>query len=133
LNDVSLAESYNPLAKLRAKPSHLASRDLKRRAAEADSEVENRNLTVGLQKKQTTVFLPFVLALFTAPFSLNLSRKGKAASVGFAVALWLLFMGTASIFEQFGFNGTLSPAAAVWFPLVIFSLVGIFLLARVRT
>lgn len=128
-----LVETLNPFAELRKKPNHLNTPQLKRQIAAADSDLDRRNLSVGYEKKYTTLFLPFVMALFTAPFSLSLSRKGKAATVGYAVGLWLLFTGTSSVFEQLGLNGMLPEAVAVWAPLVIFSLFGVYLLSKVKT
>ncbi|MFZ1701121.1 MAG: LptF/LptG family permease [Pyrinomonadaceae bacterium] len=130
---VTVEERSDPFAKLREKPGHLDSARLEDQIGTADSEVERLNLVVALTKKRTTLFLPLVMALFTAPFSLSLSRKGKAATVGYAVGLWLLFTGTSSVFEQFGLNAMLSPTIAVWAPLVIFGLCGVFLLSKVRT
>ena len=88
---------------------------------------------VALERKWSTIVLPFVIALFTAPFALSLNRKGKAATVGYAVGLWLVFMAATSIFEQFGQNGTLPAAAAVWGPLTLFAMLGGYLLSKVRT
>lgn len=133
VDGTELAEPLNPFAEIRIKPSHLNSAELKRQINAAESELEKRNLAVAYEKKYTTLFLPFVMALFTAPFSLSLSRKGKAATVGYAVGLWLLFTGTSGTFEQMGLNGMLEPQLAVWSPLVIFTLLGIFLLSKVRT
>ncbi|MEO6655679.1 MAG: LptF/LptG family permease [Pyrinomonadaceae bacterium] len=133
LSGGELGESANPFAELRTKPSHINSSELKLQIAAADSELDQRNLTVALEKKYTTLFLPFIMALFTAPFSLSLSRKGKVATIGYAVALWLLFTGTSILFEQLGLNATLAPSMAVWSPLAIFSLIGIYLLSKVRT
>ncbi|HVF47733.1 MAG TPA: LptF/LptG family permease [Pyrinomonadaceae bacterium] len=133
VNGAELAEPLNPFAELRTKPSHLNSAELKRQIPAAESDVEQRNLAVAYEKKYTTLFLPFVMALFTAPFSLSLSRKGKAATVGYAVGLWLLFTGTGGVFEQMGLSGMLEAQLAVWSPLVIFSLLGIFLMSKVRT
>jgi LPS export ABC transporter permease LptF len=115
------------------KPSQLNASEVRRQIATSDSEVETLNLAVALEKKYATIFLPFVIALFTAPFSLSLNRKGKAATVGYAVGLWLLFTGASSVFEQLGLSGYLSPMLSVWSPLVIFSMMGIYLLSRVRT
>ncbi len=120
-------------AELRAKPNHLNTPELKRQLDAADSDVERRNLSVGLQKKYTTLFLPLVMALFTARFALSLSRTGKAATVGYAVMLWLLFTGISTTFEQIGLNGLLSPGLSVWSPLFIFTFLGVFLLSKVRT
>lgn len=133
LNGGELDEVTSPFAELRTKPNHLNASELRQQIATADSDIDRRNLGVAFEKKYTTLFLPFVMALFTAPFSLSLSRKGKAATVGYAVALWLLFTGTSVVIEQFGLNGHLSPSLAVWSPLVLFSLLGIYLLSKVRT
>ena len=133
LNGGELAEMSDPFSGIRAKPSQLNTGEIKLQIATSDSDLERRNLMVALEKKYTTLFLPFVMALFTAPFSLSLSRKGKAVTIGYAIGLWLLFTGTTSVFEQLGLNGLLSPPIAVWSPLVIFSMFGIYLLSKVRT
>jgi len=74
-----------------------------------------------------------IIAIFTAPFALSISRKGKAATVGLAIALWLVFMAVTSAFEQFGLSGTLDARLAIWAPAALFSLIGLFLLSRVKT
>ncbi len=130
---MELAEDQNPFGEIRSKPSHLNSSETRQQAANSESEVEQRSFQVALQKKYSTAFLPIVIALFTAPFALSLSRTGKAATTGYAVGLWLLFMGVTSVFEQLGLNGTLDARVAIWGPLLLFALLGIFLLSRIRT
>lgn len=88
---------------------------------------------VALQRKWATLVIPFIIALFTAPFALSLNRKGKAATVGYAVGLLLLFMAVTSVFEQFGLNGALPASVAVWAPLGLFALLGVYLLSKTRT
>ena len=133
LGGVRLPAEVNPFKELRKKPSQLSIAETKEQIRIVESEVERRNFEVALEKKWSTLFLPFVIALFTAPFALTLNRKGKAATVGSAVGLWLLFMGITSAFEQFGLSGALPPAVAVWGPLALFGMLGAYLLARVRT
>lgn len=128
-----VAESSNPFAEARKKPSHLNTEETKAQIANSESDIERRSFAVALEKKYTTPFLPFIIALFTAPFALSLSRKGKVATIGYAVGLWLLFMGVTSTFEQVGLNGSLPPAMAVWSPLMLFSMLGIYLLSKVKT
>lgn len=128
-----LSELSNPFAEMRKKPSHLNIAETRAQMENSESEVERRSFGVALDKKYATIFLPFVIALFTAPFALSLSRKGKVLTVGYAVGLWLLFTGLTSTFEQFGMNGYLTPSFAVWSPLTLFSLLGIYLLSKVRT
>jgi lipopolysaccharide export system permease protein len=128
-----LAESLNPFAGVGSKPAHLGTRELEMQLDSVESDADRRSISVLMAKRYTTPFLPLVIALFTAPFALSLSRKGKAATVGYAVVLWLLFTGTSSVFEQFGVNGSLPANLAVWSPLAIFSFLGVYLLSRVRT
>lgn len=128
-----LPEKSNPFSEARKKPSHLNIAETRAQVANSESEIEKRSFAVALEKKYTTALLPFIIALFTAPFALSLSRKGKVMTVGYAVGLWLLFMGVTSTFEQFGLNGFLLPSVAVWGPLMLFSMFGIYLLSRVRT
>jgi lipopolysaccharide export LptBFGC system permease protein LptF len=133
LNELELVEPANPFRESGEKPSHLDIAGMKEQIANRDSGLDRRNLSVSLERKYATAFLPFIIALFTAPFALSLSRKGNVVTVGYAVGLWLLFIGTSSVFEQFGLNGFLSPSLAVWTPLVIFAMFGVYLLSKVRT
>ncbi len=130
---LDLADVQNPFTEIIAKPSHMTSQEIADRIKTSESEVESRSFSVALQKRYSSLLLPFVIALFTAPFSLSLSRKGKVITVGYAVGLWLLYTGTTSIFEQMGMYGVLSPLIAVWSPIVMFSMLGVYLVARVRT
>jgi lipopolysaccharide export system permease protein len=132
-NAVEISESGNPLEEIQIKPNQISASGLKRQLDKADSDMERRNAEVALQKKYSALLLPFITVLFTAPFALSLSRKGKAATIGYAVGLWLLFTGTSTVFDQFGLNGMLEPVVAVWAPMAFFALVGAYLLSRVRT
>ena len=107
--------------------------ELSTRGAETDSDSERRSLSIALNKRYSTLFLPLVIALFIAPFALRLERKAKVVSVAFGVGLWLIFIAVISAFEQLGFVGTLQPTVAVWAPLMAFSMIGIYLISRVRT
>jgi lipopolysaccharide export LptBFGC system permease protein LptF len=133
VSGATLDERINPFAERRLKPNHLNTAEINRQIALIDSDIEKRSLEIGFEKKYATLFLPLVMALFTAPFALSISRKGKAATVGYAILLWLLFTGTNTVFEQAGLSFMLSPVLAVWSPLAIFTFLGVFLLSKVRT
>ena len=132
-SDFVLPENYNPFKQTVEKPNHLNSRDTLEQIKTTDSESESRNLTVALEKKYATPFLPLIVILFTTPFALSLNRQGKVATIGYAVGLWLLFTGFSSVFEQFGVSGVLLPTLAVWCPPVLFAVLGGYFLARIRT
>jgi lipopolysaccharide export LptBFGC system permease protein LptF len=133
LNGGEIAENTNPFTELYKKPTHLNIAETRDQMKKSESQVEQRNYAIALEKKHTTSVLPFIITLFTAPFALSLSRKGKAVTVGYAVGVWLIFMGMTSIFEQFGLNGFISPFFAIWSPLFAFAMLGIYLLSKVRT
>lgn len=133
LSNGELSENSNPFNGVNVKPSHLTIGEAKELRNKSESESERRSFAVAFEKKYTTLFLPFVITLFTAPFALSLSRKGRVVTVGYAVGVWLLFMGVTGTFEQFGLNGYIAPTFAVWSPLFLFSIVGAFLLSKVRT
>jgi lipopolysaccharide export LptBFGC system permease protein LptF len=133
LSGLAIEESSNPLGDIRNKPNHLDSDATKVQLVNSGSDAERRTFAVALEKKYATPFLPFIIALFTAPFALSLSKKGKAATTGFAVGYWLGFLAVTSLFEQLGLTGTLPAVLAVWAPLFLFASMGIFMLSRVRT
>jgi LPS export ABC transporter permease LptF/LPS export ABC transporter permease LptG len=126
-------EKLNPFSNLYEKPSHLNTKEIKEQINKSESETERKNFEVALEKKYTTMFLPFVITLFTAPFALSISRKGRVVTVGYTVGVWLLFMAVTNTFEQFGLNGYIASRFAVWSPLFLFSIIGAFLLSKVRT
>lgn len=135
LNQVEseIVEKYNPFKQTQRKPTHLTTNELKEIINTTESETEKRSYSIALQKRYSTPFLPLIITLFTAPFALSLNRRGKAVTVGYAVAVWLVFMGVSNLFEQYGLSGALDPVVAVWSPLIIFSFNGLFLLTRVKT
>lgn len=128
-----LDEVENPFEQVYTKPMHLSAAETLERIRQTDSMAERRNLEVNLQRKYATPFLPLVIMLFTAPFALSLGRKGRVVTVGMAIAVWLLYMGVSNTFEQFGISGQLSAKLAVWNPLILFSVFGVYLLTRLKT
>jgi LPS export ABC transporter permease LptF len=131
--DNALAEVENPFEQIYFKPTHLSAAETLERIRQSESQAERRNLEVNLQRKYATPFLPLVIMLFTAPFALSLGRKGRVLTVGLALGVWLLFLGLSNTFDQFGVSGALSAKLAVWNPLILFSILGAYLLSRVRT
>lgn len=130
---LEIKEGYNPFGLATKKPNHLTTAEMEEYVKTTESETERRTYSVALQKRYSTIFLPLIITLFTAPFALSLSRKGKVMTVGYAVGVWLLFIGITSFFEQFGTNGYLDARVAVWSPLVLFTVLGFFLLSKVKT
>ncbi len=133
LEDIVLTESDDPFDELGGKPSHMTVSGIRHEALSRDSENERRNFAVALEKRYSTLFLPLVIAMFTAPFALSIHRSGRVVTLGYAIGLWLVYTCVTNVFEQFGQSGYLPPVFAVWGPLVMFSMLGLYLISRVRT
>ena len=129
----TLHEPSNPFIQSGLKPNQMSSGELRQKMELSGSDTEKLSLNVALQKKHATFVIPFVIALFTAPFSLSLNRRSRVVTVGYAVAVWLVFTASSSLFEQFGLGGLIDGRVAVWGPIAIFAVLGMFLLTRVRT
>ncbi|MEZ5306980.1 MAG: LptF/LptG family permease [Pyrinomonadaceae bacterium] len=133
LTDRKVALSGDPLKSEITKPSHLSAADLSQKLGTEISDAERHSYSVALYKKYAALFLPFVIVLFTGPFALSIQRTGSVGTIAAAAGLWLLLMGAITIFDQFGQSGFLNPALSVFAPLVIFSLIGLVLVSRIRT
>lgn len=133
----SSAESFglliDPVLGTVRKPSEMTLFEISQQSEVSRAESEKRSLAVAYHKRIGLLFLPAVVAFFTAPFAISLGRKGKVVSVGYAVAVWLVFMGVSAMFDQLGLNGSVPAWFAVWAPMLIFAAAGLFLLSRVRT
>ena len=132
---VNLTASDNPFSQIGLKPAQLNSKQLEKLIETADSPSEARRLEVALQKKYATLFMPLVIVFFSTP--LALSRRGRQGSLSFAlgavVMIWLLLTTAVGLFETFGNEGMLPPIIAVWSPLIVFSSVGWYLLAKAKS
>ena len=133
LKDSSLELGRQAIAGSELRPSQMSAAQTRSRLSSTNSGSERHNLAVALEKKYTTLVLPFVVAIFTAPFALGLKRKGRVSTIGYAVGLWFVFVTVSSTMEQLGLNGTLPPAIAIWSPLVLFTMIGIYMISKVRT
>ncbi len=132
-NSLSILNKVNPFKSEIVEPNHLNISEMKNRLNQSKSEIERVSYLISIQKKYTTIFLPFIITLFTAPFALTLSRKGNVVTIAYAFATWLSFMGMSSVFTELGQSGYLSPSIAIWSPLVMFTIIGLYLLTKVKT
>ena len=128
-----ISEGENPFGQVFTKTSHLSSEDLKKVIQATESPAEERRLSVALQRRYSSLFLPLVLVIFSAPLALSLRRQASIGrSLGMALGIWLLFTLAISLFERLGNEGILPPSVAVWSPLILFSSLGCYLLAKTR-
>jgi LPS export ABC transporter permease LptG len=96
-------------------------------------QVSSASLSVALERKRASLLDPLVMALIGAPASLMFGRRSAVVALCAAVMLGVIFWGASSVFSHFGVEGMLPAKLAAWGPSFLFSIVGLYLLLRVRT
>jgi len=90
-------------------------------------------LQVQLYKKFSVPLFAFILALVSAPLAFLAGNRGGMAGIGMSFVIFVTYVSTDQFFEQLGNLSELPPQLAAWSPDVVFSLVGLYFLARMRT
>lgn len=97
------------------------------------SGVDTTPLQVEYWKKFAVPLFALIMAMLSIPFAFTAGRRGAmtgvAVSLGIAIAYWTL--GTLS--DQLGDLNQLPAAMAAWSPDAIFSLAGLYFMARMKT
>ena len=78
-------------------------------------------------------FSSLVMVLIAIPFAFLMGRKGSMHGIGAAVVISMVFMGTIAFLNSFGNNGLLPPLLSGVLPYLLFTLVSLSLMVRIRT
>jgi lipopolysaccharide export system permease protein len=90
-------------------------------------------LKVELALKIAIPITCLVIALFGAPLATSTQRGGTAYGIGVSLATTVTFLMLIQLTKAVGGKGLLAPDVAAWLPNVLFAVMGLFLLSRVRT
>ena len=74
-----------------------------------------------------------VIALFGAPLATSTQRGGAAYGVGVSLGTTIIFLMLIQLTKAIGGRGAVDPELAAWLPNIIFGVIGVWLLARVRS
>jgi lipopolysaccharide export system permease protein len=74
-----------------------------------------------------------VIALFGAPLATSTQRGGTAYGIGLSLATTVTFLMLIQLTKAIGGKSLIAPDLAAWLPNMLFAVVGIVLLARVKT
>jgi lipopolysaccharide export system permease protein len=74
-----------------------------------------------------------IIALFGAPLATSNQRGGAAYGVAVSLGTTVVFLLSVQLTKGFGAKGIISPDVAAWIPGIAFGVIGLILLARVRT
>jgi len=87
---------------------------------------------VDLYAKISFPFSNFIVVLFGVPFSFNKRRSGLAVEFGISLLICFIYMVFLKISQAFGYNGDLDPLFTAWFANLLFLIVGVANLVRVK-
>lgn len=90
-------------------------------------------LQVQFQKKFAVPLFALIMAMVSIPFAFLAGNRGAMAGVGVSLAIAIVYWSVGQVFEQFGNLSQLPVQIAAWSPDVVFSLAGLYFLARMRT
>jgi lipopolysaccharide export system permease protein len=90
-------------------------------------------LKVELAQKIAVPITCIIIALFGAPLATSTQRGGTAYGIAISLATTVLFLMLIQLTKAVGAKGLIPPYLAAWVPNVLFSIAGVYLLAKVRT
>ena len=74
-----------------------------------------------------------VIALFGAPLATSTQRGGTAYGIGISLATTIIFLLMIQLTKAIGGKALINPDAAAWLPNMLFAVMGLVLMLRVRT
>jgi lipopolysaccharide export system permease protein len=74
-----------------------------------------------------------IIALFGAPLATSTQRGGAAYGIGVSLGTTIVFLMMIQLTKAVGEKGLVQPDVAGWIPNVIFAVIGVVLMSRVRT
>ncbi|GAC1446199.1 MAG: hypothetical protein NVSMB56_02650 [Pyrinomonadaceae bacterium] len=103
---------------------------LKRQRA---GNIDANTYAIALQRRFVDVFAPVVMTLIGIPMAFIFGRRGTLTALIAAIVVGLGFWGAVSGFNQLGLYQLVPPPMAAWAAPLIFTAIGAYLFARVRT
>ncbi|MBN1222945.1 MAG: LptF/LptG family permease, partial [Candidatus Aminicenantes bacterium] len=101
-------------------------------------EIEEKNFStvrfkVDLQYKTSFPIVAFVVTLLGIPFAFSMGKKGTLVGLGLSMGIVIIYWGAIGIFKSLGYVNYLSPFWASWGPNLLFGLLGLYFVFRLRT
>jgi LPS export ABC transporter permease LptG len=95
--------------------------------------VDTRKLEVQYHLKFANPLFALIMAMIAVPFGFLVGNRGAMTGIGAGIVIGIAYWGIQPLFEKIGDAGMLPPAMAAWSPDVIFSLMGLYLLLRMKS
>ena len=132
--DRSMSETPVELTAIQRAPQELGYRDLSRYISALERSGGDANeLRVERALKLAIPITCIIIALFGAPLATSTQRGGAAYGIGISLATTVVFLMLIQLTKAVGGKGLISPEVAAWMPNAVFAVIGMVMLARVRT
>jgi len=134
LHDRGLREPPTELIATQKAPQEMGYRALSRYIAALERSGGDANeLRVERALKIAIPVTCIIIALFGAPLATSTQRGGAAYGIGISLATTVIFLMLIQLTKAVGSKGIVAPELAAWAPNAAFALIGLVMLARVRT
>ncbi len=97
------------------------------------SGFDTTRLQVQYHSKFSVPLFALIMALIAAPFGFLAGNRGAMTGIGVSLGIGIAYLTVNKLFEQIGNLNQLPAQVAAWSPDVVFSLAGLYLIARMRT
>jgi LPS export ABC transporter permease LptG/LPS export ABC transporter permease LptF len=97
------------------------------------SGLDTTPLRVQYYKKFAVPLFALIMAILSIPFAFIAGNRGAMTGVGISFGIAIAYWTIGTLFEQIGDLNQLPAVMAAWSPDVIFSLAGLYFMARMKT
>ncbi len=95
--------------------------------------IPTTNLQVQFYRKFSMPLFGLIMAALAVPFGFMVGNRGAMTAVGVSLGIALSYLAVNTLFEKLGNVNQLPPTMAAWSPDVVFGLVGLYFLLRMRS
>jgi lipopolysaccharide export LptBFGC system permease protein LptF len=88
---------------------------------------------VELSSKVSFPFVALIMTLLGLPFAFAMGKSGALVGIGISLTISIIYWVAIGVFRSLGNVSFLTPFLAAWGPNLIFGLIGLYLLFRLRT
>jgi LPS export ABC transporter permease LptF/LPS export ABC transporter permease LptG len=115
-------------------PVQMTYSELRKYTAEVEEMgFEASRFKVDLNTKISFPFVCLIMTLLGVPFAFSMGTRGTLVGIGLSIVIAMVFWGAIGVFRSLGYVNFLGPFLAAWTPNLIFGLIGVYLLFRLRT
>jgi LPS export ABC transporter permease LptG/LPS export ABC transporter permease LptF len=99
----------------------------------AEMGFETTRFKVDLAYKISFPLVSLIMTLLGIPFAFSMGKRGTLVGIGLSIVIAMVYWGTIGVFKSLGYVSFLNPFLAAWGPNLIFGLLGLYLIFRLRT